>query len=137
MQDEGYGTETTLVDQLLDDIKVSPQLTADAATLGVSNLLEPLGLCNQRFKDNEKKRNAAEVANGDTTSAEAVISLQAAIQTIFGYLNSVSGVYPEVAAAIDDLNVAIAPLVEQLKTRATIAEKKKEEAKKTDTPSTK
>ena len=67
---------------------------------------------------------------GSVTSVEAVRRLQATIQTIFGYLNSVSGVYPEVESAIDALNVAIAPLVEQIKTRATIAEKKKEEEKK-------
>ena len=87
-----------------------------------------LGLCNQRFKDNEKKRNDGEV--GSVTSVEAVRRLQATIQTIFGYLNSVSGVYPEVASAIDALNVTIEPLVAQIKTRATIAEKKKEEEKK-------
>ena len=128
MQNESYGTETTLVDQLLDDIKGSTQLTSDAATVGITSLFDQLGLCNQRFKDNEKKRNDGEV--GSVTSEEAVRRLQATIQTIFGYLNSVSGVYPEVESAIDALNVAIAPLVEQIKTRATIAEKKKEEEKK-------
>lgn len=128
MQNESYGTETTLVDQLLDDIRSSAQLTSDAVTVGITSLLELLDLSNKRFKDNEQKRNAAEV--GSVTSNEAVHNLQAAIQTIFGYLNSVSGVYPEVASAIDDLNVAIEPLVGQIKTRATLAEKKKEEAKK-------
>lgn len=128
MQDESYSSETTLVDQLLDDIKGSAQLTSDSATVGITSLLDMLGLCNQRFKDNEKKRNDGEV--GSVTSEEAVRRLQATIQTIFGYLNSVSGVYPEVESAIDALNVAIAPLVEQIKTRATIAEKKKEEEKK-------
>lgn len=135
MQDESYSSETTLVNQLLDDIKSSAQLTSDAATVGITSLFDQLGLCNQRFIDNEQKRNSAQV--GSVTSVEAVRGLQASIQTVFGYLNSVSGVYPEVASAIDDLNVAIAPLVEQIKTRATILEKKKEEEKKPDTPSTK
>jgi hypothetical protein len=128
MQTESYGTETTLIDQLLDDIRGSAQLTSDAATIAITSLVEQLDLCNKRFKENEQKRNAAEV--GSITSNDAVRNLQNSIQTIFGYLNSVSGVYPEVASAIDTLNVAIEPLVAQLKTRATIAEKKKEEVMK-------
>lgn len=126
MQNESYGTETTLIDQLLGDIKNSTQLTSDVATLNIGSLFEQFEQGNNRFKGNDHDRVAAEDAKGDMTSAEAVRNLQATIQPIFGYLNSVSGVYPEVAAAIGTLNNSIEPLVETLKTRTTIAEKSKE-----------
>jgi len=45
---------------------------------------------------------------------------------VFDYLNSVSAVYPEVATAIDQINLLIDPLAAKIKTRATVAENKKE-----------
>lgn len=129
MQLDSYVAETNEINQLLGDIRDSIVLKRAVTTLNADSLIEQLERCNRSFEENERQRVAAEVAKGNTTSSEVVHNLQEAIQNVFGYLNSVSGVYPEVASAIDTLNASIETLVEQLKTRATIAAKKKQEAK--------
>jgi hypothetical protein len=137
MQEASYAAETNEINQLLGDIAASPELKSASTTLGSDILFEQLGIANKKFEDNAQKRIVADGAKGDLSSTEAVHQLEVTLQTVFSYLNSVSGVYPEVAAAIDTINGTIEPLAAQIKTRATVVEKKKEEAKKTDTPSTK
>lgn len=137
MQEASYAAETNEINQLLGDIAGTPELKSASTTLGSDVLFEQLGVANRKFEGNAQKRIEVEVAKGDLSSAEAVRLLESTLQTVFGYLDSVSGVYPEVAAAIDTINGTIEPLAVQIKTRATILEKKKEEDKKKNTPSTK
>lgn len=131
LQEDSYAAETNEINQLLGDIAASPELKSASTTLGSDILFEQLGVANKKFEGNELKRIEADVAKGDLSSSEAVHQLEVALQTVFGYLDSVSGVYPEVAASIDTINGTIESLAAQIKTRATILEKKKEDAKKT------
>lgn len=126
MQNSAYDVESNSIKLLLADIKASPQLQADSVLIKCDDLLVLLGDRNTTFDTSESDRKEQELAQGGINSYEAIKGVIVEIQRIFDYLNSVSAVYPEVATAIDQINLLIDPLVAKIKTRATIAEKNKE-----------
>ncbi len=127
MQAESYAAETNAINQLLGDIKATAELKSAVTSLHADELIEQLVASNQLFVDNEHSRVAAGVAKGDVSSLEAVIQLRKSILTVFNYLNSVSGVYPQVETTIDTINGGIEPFAKLLKTRVTLAENAKKE----------
>lgn len=128
MERAAYDKESNSIKLLLADIKASPVLQADAVTIKCDDLLALLEATNKKFDESEAQRKAQELVLGGINSLEVVRGLNAEIQRIFGYLDSVSGIYPEVVTAIDQINLLIDPLAAKIKTRATIAENKKKEA---------
>ncbi|WP_320053825.1 DUF6261 family protein [uncultured Acetobacteroides sp.] len=129
MQNAAYDAESNNIKLLLADIKGSPVLQADAVTIKCDDLLALLEAANKKFDASEADRKAKELELGGLNSYEAVKGLNAEIQRIFSYLDSVSGIYPEVAKAIDQINLLIDPLAAKIKTRETVAENKKKEEK--------
>jgi hypothetical protein len=131
MQDAAYDAESNNIKLLLGDIKGSPDLTAASVTIKCDDLLDLLEGTNKKFDDNEGQRKAQELAQGGINSYEAVKGLNTEVLRLFDYLNSTSGIYPDVATAIDQINLLIDPLAAKIKTRATIAENKKKEESQT------
>ena len=127
MERGGFDAESNNIKMLLADFKDSSILQADAVTIKCDDLLALLETANKKFDESEAQRKAQELEQGGLNSYEAVKGLNAEIQRIFSYLDSVSGIYPEVATAIDQVNLLIDPLAAKIKTRATIAENKKKE----------
>ena len=126
MQNAAYDAESNNIKLLLADIKGSPVLQADAVTIKCDDLWVLLETANKKFDESEAQRKAKELELGGLNSYEAVKGLNAEIQRIFSYLDSVSAIYPEVAMAIDKINLLIDPLAAKIKTRATIAENEKQ-----------
>lgn len=126
MQNAAYDAESNNIKLLLADIKASPVLQADAVTIKCDDLFPLLDAANKKFDESEAQRKTQELAQGGINSYEAVRGLNAEIQRIFDYLNSVSAVYPEVATAIDQVNLLIDPLAAKIKIRATVAENEKQ-----------
>jgi hypothetical protein len=126
MQDAAYDAESNNIKLLLADFRASPQLQADSVLIKFDDLLVLLDTANKKFDQSEEQRKAKELALGGINSYEAVNGLYSELGQVFDYLNSVSAVYPEVATAIDQINLLIDPLAAKIKTRATVAENKKE-----------
>lgn len=121
MQSDSYAAETNEINQLLGDIKSSDELQSAITLLNATEVVEQLGITNRRFEENEQSRIAGKVAKGNVSSTEAIDQLRKSILTLFNYLNSVSGVYPEAAMAINSINGVLEPFATQLKARATSA----------------
>ena len=121
MQSDSYAAETNEINQLLGDIKSSEELQSAITLLNATEVVEQLGITNRRFEENEQSRIAGKVAKGNVSSTEAIDQLRKSILTLFNYLNSVSGVYPEAAMAINSTNGVLEPFATQLKARATSA----------------
>lgn len=126
MERGAYDVESNNIKMLLADIKASPILQGDSVTIKCDDLLVLLEDANRRFDESEAQRKALEMEQGGINSYEAIKGLNAEIQRIFSYLNSVSAIYPEVSRAIDQINLLIDPLAAKIKTRATIAENEKQ-----------
>lgn len=126
MERGAYDAESNNIKLLLADIKGSPILQADAVTIKCDDLWVLLETANKKFDESEAQRKAQELEQGGINSYAAVKGLNAEIQRIFSYLDSVSAFYPEVATAIDQINLLIDPLAAKIKTRATIAENEKQ-----------
>lgn len=126
MERGAYDVESNNIKMLLADIKASPILQADSVTIKCDDLLVLLEDANRRFDESEAQRKELEMEQGGINSYEAIKGLNAEIQRIFSYLNSVSAIYPEVSRAIDQINLLIDPLAAKIKTRATIAENEKQ-----------
>lgn len=127
MERGAYDAESNNIKLLLADIKGSPILQADAVTIKCDDLLVLLETANKKFDESEAQRKAQELELGGLNSYAAVRGLNAEIQRIFSYLESVSGIYPEAAKAVDQINLLIDPLAAKIKTRETVAENKKKE----------
>ena len=127
MQNFRIPVEVEAITLLVGDIKSSPELTADIATIGATEVvarLEPEAADVMRCWD---KIQASSVT-GNLTSVEATRRLRASLSQVFQYLDSVSDYEPEVAAAIEQINAVIEPYAITLKSRATIRENEKKEA---------
>lgn len=127
MQEFRIPVQVDAMRQLLTDIKESPSLTADIATIGATEVtvrmvaeVDDLG----SFWQSIQEGNSAD----SLTSIEATRRLRASLSQVFQYLDSVSDYEPEVAAAIEQINGAIEPFAVTLKSRATIRENEKKEA---------
>lgn len=129
MQADSYLAETNEINQLLADINASAELKSAVTALNADELIVQLADANKRFEDNERARVEAGVAKGNITSAQAVGQLRSSILTLFNFLNSVAGVYPEVVTTINSINGVIEPFTTQLKTRVTSTENAKMAAK--------
>ena len=127
MQNFRIPVEVEAITLLVGDIKSSPELTADIATIGATEVvarLEPEAADVMRCWD---KIQASSVT-GNLTSVEGTRRLSSSLSQVFQYLDSVSDYEPEVAAAIEQINAVIEPYAITLKSRATIRENEKKEA---------
>ena len=127
MQNFRIPVEVEAITLLLGDIKASPELTADIATIGATEVvtrLEPEAADVKRCWDKIQ----ANTVTGTLTSAEGTRRLSSSLSQVFQYLDSVSDYEPEVAAAIEQINAVIEPYAITLKSRATIRENEKKEA---------
>ena len=127
MQEFRIPVQVDAMRQLLNDFKESPELTADIATIGATDVvvrMEPevndLGSFWQSIQEGKSA--------DSLTSIEATRRLRASLSQVFQYLDSVSDYEPEVAAAIEQINGAIEPFAVTIKSRATIRENEKKEA---------
>jgi acetolactate synthase regulatory subunit len=130
MQDFRISVEIAAMRQLLDDIKASPELTADIATIGAAEVVARMDVENADTEAFWQKVKMDDTS-GSLSSYEANRRLRSSLSQVFQYLDSVADYEPEVAAAIEQINGAIEPLAVAVKSRATIrANKKKEEEEK-------
>lgn len=131
MQEFRIPVQVKAMMQLLNDIKESPSLTADIATIGATDVvvrMEPEVTDLMNFWQSIQDGKAAD----SLSSVEATRRLRASLSQVFQYLDSVSDYEPEVAAAIEQINGAIEPFAITIKSRATIRENKKKEAENKD-----
>ncbi|TCN70131.1 DUF6261 family protein [Acetobacteroides hydrogenigenes] len=127
MQEFRIPVQVDTMRQLLADIKESPSLTADIATIGATDVvvrMEPEVNDLGNFVESIQDVNGAD----NLSSVEATRRLRSSMSQVFQYLNSVSDYEPEVAAAIEQINGAIEPFAVTIKSRATIRENEKKEA---------
>ncbi len=124
MQDESLASETTSVEQLLNDIQDSPALGQAVDLLDGRDLVDHLAALNLRFEENEQLRRAYALAHA-VTSTEATASLNHALAKVLAYVNAVAGTSSEIDHAIDLINIRSKPYNELLKARDTCARKKK------------
>lgn len=128
MHRKTFGAKTNSIALLLADVSRSAALQAAAATIRCDDLLQQLGEVNDLFVKSEELRNAQKLAQKGIGAMAAKAELCKEISRIFGYLNSVSGIYPEAERTIDYINLLIDPLVARIKTRATKAHKQQPQA---------
>ncbi len=127
MQNFRIPVEVEAITLLVGDIKSSPELTADIATIGATEVvarLEPEAADVMRCWDKIQARSVT----GNLTGVEGTRRLSSSLSQVFQYLDSVSDYEPEVAAAIEQINAVIEPYAITLKSRATIRENEKKEA---------
>lgn len=121
-----FDAKTNQIKLLLADLDRSATLRAAAKTIGCDELLKLLDEANNKFQESENKRRVQKGASQGIGSRKAKAELFLEIGRIFGYLNSMSSIFPEVDNAIDYINLLIDPLAARIKTRTTKSHKKQE-----------
>lgn len=131
MQEFRIPVQIDTMTQLINDIKASPELTADVATIGGTEVVVRLTTEVADLKSFWEKTQAGKVT-GNLTSAEGTRRMCSSLSQVFQYLDSMSDFEPAVASAIEQINAVIEPYATTIKSRATIRENKK----KVDPPKT-
>lgn len=126
MHRKTFEAKTNSIKLLLADVSRSADLQAAMATVRCDDLLEQLDQANNQFVESEEQRRAQKLAQKGIGNEAAKAELCKEISRIFGYLDAVSGIDPEVERAIGYINLLIDPLAARIKARATNAKKKQQ-----------
>ncbi|WP_047447453.1 DUF6261 family protein [Alistipes sp. ZOR0009] len=129
MQKFRIPVQVDAMNQLLGDLAEPATLKIDVATIDATEVVARLKTEVTDLGDTWQHIQEGKSADS-LTSIEATRRLRASVVQVFKYLDSVSDYEPEVAAAIEQINGAIAPFATTLKSRATIRENKKDDDKK-------
>ena len=129
MQEFRIPVQVDAMSQLLVDFEESTTLKVDVATIGATEVVVRLKTEVADLGGTWQLIQEGKSANS-LSSVEATRKLRTLMVQVFKYLDSVSDYEPEVAAAIEQINGAIAPFAATLKSRATIRENKKNDDKK-------
>lgn len=133
MHRQPFDAKTNRIKLLLADFERSATLRAAAKTIGCDELLILLEEANNKFQESEDQRRVLKEAYLGISSRKAKAELCLEIGRIFGYLNSVSSIFPEVEKTISYINLLIDPLAARIKMRTTKAHEK-QQRKTGDTP---